>query len=96
MPDNLFPTIGAVAEQVDSSQDLGKGGDTAGASGNDDEERLVQEIESLCVKCEEQVTKYLPLCYILTWENKVVVGNYATALDVDPLFPRGHCGVLPL
>ena len=67
--DNLFPLIGALAEQTDNSEDSGKNGDANGASANGDEERVVQEIESLCVNCEEQVTKYLPPCYTLTWKE---------------------------
>jgi zinc finger protein len=63
MPDNLFPLIGALAEQTDNSEDLGKGGDTTGAFENGDEERVVQEIESLCMNCEEQVIQYLSSCY---------------------------------
>jgi hypothetical protein len=68
--DNLFPLIGALAEQTDKSEDSGNDGDTTGAFSNGDEERAVQEIESLCVNCEEQVTKYFPPCYILTWEEQ--------------------------
>ena len=68
--DNLFPSIGALAEQTDNSGDPGKNGDATGASADGDEERVVEEIESLCVNCEEQVTKYLPPCYILTWEEQ--------------------------
>ena len=69
MPDNLFPLIGALAEQTDNSEDLGKDGGTTGPYESGDEERVVQEIESLCVNCEEQVTKFLPPCNILTWEE---------------------------
>lgn len=69
MPDNLFPLIGALAEQADNSEDLGKDGGTASAFENGDEERVVQEIESLCMNCEEQVTQYLPPCYFLTLEE---------------------------
>ena len=68
--DNLFPLIGALAEQTDNSEDSGKDGDATDTTANGDEERVVQEIESLCVNCEEQVTKYPPPCYILTWEEQ--------------------------
>lgn len=68
--DNLFPSIGSLAEQADNPEDSGKDGDATGASADGDEERVVQEIESLCVNCEEQVTKSVPPCYILTWEEQ--------------------------
>ena len=66
MPDNLFPLIGALAKQTDNSEDLGKEGDAFSQFENGDEEKVVQEIESLCMNCEEQVAQYLPLCYFLT------------------------------
>ena len=43
--DATFPTIGAVATQTEVSD----GGD----------EKVVQEVESLCMKCGEQVCSYL-------------------------------------
>lgn len=43
--DAIFPTIGSVATQTEASD----GGD----------ENVVQEVESLCMKCGEQVCSYL-------------------------------------
>ena len=43
--DNLFPRIGEVVETADNIQTTESG----------QEEKVVQEIESLCMQCEEQV-----------------------------------------
>jgi zinc finger protein len=57
-PENLFPSIGTLAQQADSSADLV---DLNDAPPKDDDDRAVQEIESLCMNCEEQVsTSLLP------------------------------------
>ena len=51
---NLFPTIGDIASQTDEivNESETKGEDTR----FDNEDKVVQEIESLCMKCEEQVS----------------------------------------
>ena len=56
-PTTLFPSIGSVADQTDSLQTKETDGDpTSTFSANDDEEKVVQEVESLCMKCGEQVS----------------------------------------
>ena len=55
-PENLFPSIGTLAQQADSSADQADLNDTTGAPPKDDDDRVVQEIESLCMNCEEQVS----------------------------------------
>lgn len=55
-PENLFPSIGTLAQQADSSADIFDLKDTTGAPPKDDDDRVVQEIESLCMNCEEQVS----------------------------------------
>ena len=47
-----FPSIGTVAEQADNLPD--EPADAHNAE-DDDDERPTQEIESLCMKCGEQV-----------------------------------------
>jgi zinc finger protein len=61
-PDNLFPSIGTIAQQADSSADPV---DTSGAPSKDDDDRVVEEIESLCMNCEEQVSTNLLMHYLL-------------------------------
>ena len=57
-PTTLFPSIGSVADQTDNLETR----ETDGSSGNptfstnDNEEKVVQEVESLCMKCDEQVS----------------------------------------
>jgi zinc finger protein len=58
-PDNLFPSIGTLAQQADSSADLVDLGDNTDAPPKDDDDRVVEEIESLCMNCEEQVSTNL-------------------------------------
>ena len=57
-PDNLFPSIGTLAQQADSSADPVNFDDTTDAPSKDDD-RVVQEVESLCMNCEEQVSTNL-------------------------------------
>ena len=50
---NLFPTIGDIASQTD---EIGTESKTKGEDSQfNNEDKVVQEIESLCMKCEEQV-----------------------------------------
>ena len=58
-PDNLFPSIGTLAQQADSSSDPVNLGDTTDAPSNDEDDRVVEEVESLCMNCEEQVSNNL-------------------------------------
>jgi zinc finger protein len=58
-PDNLFPSIGTLAQQADSSADQVDLDDTTDTPSKDDDDRVVQEIESLCMNCEEQVSTNL-------------------------------------
>jgi hypothetical protein len=54
----LFPSIGSVADQTDNLQTKEKTDDdpTSTSSTNDNEDKVVQEVESLCMKCGEQVS----------------------------------------
>jgi hypothetical protein len=70
----LFGTIGAGAEEIDNLD-------------NDDghTQKLVDEIESMCINCEENV-----------WATRFVAnsGHDSTSVDKDPLLPRGHFNVI--
>ena len=48
--ENLFPKIGDIADQADKLETV-----TDDPTPLPEEEKVVQEIESLCMKCEEQV-----------------------------------------
>jgi zinc finger protein len=60
--ENLFPSIGTLAQQADSQVDSIIDSNRADTPPNEDDDRVVQEIESLCVHCDEQVGTNLPLC----------------------------------
>jgi zinc finger protein len=54
MSDSFFPSIGSIAVKADTLDS--KHVDDASA----DQDRPLQEIESLCMKCEEQVRAHRP------------------------------------
>ena len=59
-PTTLFPSIGSVADQTDNleTRETDENIDDPSISTlstNDNEEKVVQEVESLCMNCEEQV-----------------------------------------
>ena len=61
MAQTLFPSIGSVADQTDNLQIRETDGNVEDptsltVSSNDNEEKVVQEVESLCMKCDEQVS----------------------------------------
>ena len=58
----LFPTIGTVADQTDNLQARETDGNVGGhasstLSTNDNGEKVVQEVESLCMKCRAVSTE---------------------------------------
>ena len=61
MAQTLFPSIGSVADQTDNLQTRETDGNVEDPTSltvslNDNEEKVVQEVESLCMKCDEQVS----------------------------------------
>jgi hypothetical protein len=56
-PTTLFPSIGSVADQTENLRTRDTDESTVSETPtDDDEEKVVQEVESLCMKCEEQVS----------------------------------------
>lgn len=51
---NLFPTLGEIATRTDARADVVEG--QVGGEEEEDEDRDMQEIESLCMRCHEQVS----------------------------------------
>lgn len=51
--EELFPTIGNIADQADQ---VIVNETTQGVSAEEDDEKVVTEIESLCMKCHEKVS----------------------------------------
>lgn len=59
---NLFPSIGTVAQQADDSADSIAVSDEDRTCPKENDDRVVQEVESLCMNCEEQVGTQLSSC----------------------------------
>lgn len=68
-PTTLFPSIGSVADQTDNLETRETSGNPT-LSTNDNEEKVVQEVESLCMKCDEQVSLIFFFLFLLI-SNKV-------------------------
>ena len=67
---NLFPTLGEIATRTDARPDLD---DSAPAP--EDEDRDMQEIESLCMRCHEQGITRLLLTSI-PYFKEIVVSSF--------------------
>ncbi|KAI9508178.1 zf-ZPR1-domain-containing protein [Russula earlei] len=80
-PENLFPSIGHLAQQTDGSADPDNVENATGTSPDEDEERAVQEMESLCMNCEEQGVTRLLLTSIPYFHEVIVMS-----------FRCEHCG----
>lgn len=52
-PSNFFPKIGEIVEKADALED---GGLSKRTEEEDEEDRPVEEVESLCMSCGEQVS----------------------------------------
>ena len=51
---NLFPPIGTLAQQTDTLSNFDETVDATSVP-NEEDDQAVQEIESLCMSCQEQV-----------------------------------------
>ncbi|KAI0255755.1 ZPR1 zinc-finger domain-containing protein [Lactifluus subvellereus] len=79
--ENLFPSIGTLAQQADSQADANEDNGRAGTPPKEDDDRVVQEIESLCMNCEEQGVTRLLLTSIPYFHEVIVMS-----------FRCEHCG----
>ncbi|KAI0272621.1 zf-ZPR1-domain-containing protein [Gloeopeniophorella convolvens] len=79
--ENLFPSIGSLAQQTDDLKEEEVDGKNTENSAGEDEEQAVQQIESLCVNCEEQGVTRLLLTSIPYFQEVVVMS-----------FRCEHCG----
>lgn len=85
--EDLFPTIGNVVDQAD----LVSVGEKD--QGVEEDEKVVTEIESLCMKCHEEVSPFL-YCVSNSMLIEVLVGYYEVTFNFDPVFQRSCCHVL--
>ena len=104
-PTTLFPSIGTVADQTDNLQTRETDGSignttlsTLSANDSDSEEKVVQEVESLCMQCGEQVSLiFFFFCFLWVIECLIFsVGNYPSSPYIYTLFPRSDRDVFPL
>ncbi|KDR71855.1 hypothetical protein GALMADRAFT_253634 [Galerina marginata CBS 339.88] len=79
---NLFPSIGDIAAQTDEIEAKPDDGDgEPGLEITDNEDKVVQEIDSLCMRCEEQGVTRLMLTSIPFFREVIVMS-----------FRCEHCG----
>lgn len=91
--EKLFPVIGEIVEKADNAPEI-ETNDTLEPENDDD--RPVQEIESLCLNCGENVNEALISVCMGRGLTSIAEGNNPTALDVNTIFSRNHHHVLPL
>jgi len=85
--DEFFLKIGEVAEKADALGDKDLTGQT---KEGDDEDRAVEEVESLCMNCREQVRNRVGLGGSFTQRvGRLSVGCYETVVNDDPLLQGG-------
>lgn len=91
MAESFFPSIGSVAAKADDLPEL-PASETKRTDPADDE-RLIQEIESLCMKCEEQVCYHLFMTCLMT---HCILGRDSLTIDFDPILSRSHSSFIPV
>jgi len=83
----FFPKIGQVAEETDA---LGDNDILQQTEGDDDGDRAVEEVESLCMNCGEQVREQVGIgsgfAERFGWLSP---GHYEAIVDDDPVFQGG-------
>ena len=92
---NFFPSIRTLAEKTDAIPNIPE--DAPPAQPIFDEERGLEEIESLCMLCGEQVgfSVHISLVAMLIVRS-TLVGYHPDDVDVNTLLPRNHFNVLPM
>ena len=88
----FFPRIGEVAEKADALEDKDISEQT---KEDDDEDRPVEEVESLCMNCGKQVRDRIGIgrgfAKRLGWLS---TGCYEVTVDDDSVFQRGDYHVV--
>ena len=86
-PGGFFPKIGLVAEKADASENKNS---TGQAKGDEDEDRPVEEVESLCMNCGEQVRDRMGFRRGFAQRfGRMGVGHHEVAINDDPLLQGG-------
>ena len=86
-PSEFFPKIGQIAEKTGTLEDK----ETSEHTGEDDtEDRPVEEIESLCMNCENQVRDRAGTGRASAERfGRLSAGRYKIIVDDDPILQRG-------
>ena len=83
-PNEFFPKIGRIAEKTDALEDREQ------TKEDDTEDRPVEEIESLCMNCQEQVGDRADTGRAFAEIfGRLSAGCYEITTDDDPVLQRG-------
>lgn len=90
--DDYFESLQKKADTLTTDASKASESGANGAADDDEEQRVVDEIESLCMNCHENVRFPIVPCSksILT----IYLGNHQTSPHQDPLLPRNYSHVL--
>lgn len=92
--DDFFDSIGSKAEQVNSSK-AKDATDATPAVEEEEDQKVVDEIESLCMNCHANVCIFL-LLNVMDISNIIAIGYHSTSPHSNPFLPRNHHYVLQL
>lgn len=94
--DDFFDSIGKRAENltINDKKEAATNGDAAVDNYADDEQKVVDEIESLCMNCHENVSRCM--YYFTRTISNSKPGNYAPPPDTNTFLPRDYHNVLLL
>lgn len=92
--DDVFDNIGNKAEKLSSHETTANGVDSTHTTQPQEDQRIVDEIESLCMNCRENASSSEPRMCDDT--NMFKIGHYETPPHSNPLLPRNHNHVLLL
>lgn len=90
---NFFPSIGAVAEKADNTEEAAQE-----TPDKDADVTPAQEVESLCMKCGEQV-RFVVIVFTAGMAYSfggLPVGCHSYATYIDSVLPRGHRDVVSM
>lgn len=93
----LFPSIGAVASETEKLQEPPEKSviDAELDVPADDEDRPVQEVESLCMNCEKQVS--ITRSFSMTFSSNIIflsIGSNEATAYIYSLLSRSYCDVI--
>jgi hypothetical protein len=88
-----FPSIRDLAERADALEEKKDEGEMTQKEA--DEERPLQEIESLCMACREQVL-YMHIVIQVVADPHHALGSYKANAHLDPILQGSYRFIFPL